>query len=396
MTNHPAPPAPAPRLESVDLLRGVIMVVMALDHVRDFFHSGAIQGGNPLDLATTTPALFLTRWITNYCAPLFSFLAGTGVYLACLRGKSKRELSWFLVTRGLWLIFLELTLLTWFGWQFQITPNHYFLATLWTLGWAMIVLAGLIHLPLAAIAVISLGLIFAHNAFDDMAAASWGSAAPVWKILHAGGDIDVGRTQIEVFYPLLPWPGIMGAGYCLGAVFAWPSAARRRWLYLAGGLTILLFVVLRGFNIYGYTFPWTAQKTPLFSFLSFLDCRKYPPSLLYVLMTVGPGLLFLGFFEGRPVPSWMRPFIVYGRVPMFYYLLHIPLIHAASKLLNVIRYGGGDYNAIAPSGPPPPDAGVSLGTTWLIWIAVVLVLYPFCRWFADLKRRNRSAWLTYF
>ncbi|HVU17728.1 MAG TPA: heparan-alpha-glucosaminide N-acetyltransferase domain-containing protein [Candidatus Didemnitutus sp.] len=396
MATNPITKPAAPRLESIDLLRGVIMVVMALDHVRDFFQWSAVHGYDPLDLATTTPALFFTRWITNYCAPLFSFLAGTGTYLAFKRGKSKRELSWFLVTRGLWLIFLELTLLTWFGWQFQITPTSYILATLWTLGWAMIVLAGLIHLPLWATAVISIGMIVGHNALDRISPASWGGAAPVWELLHAGGNLSLGKFSFWVFYPLIPWPGIMGAGFCLGAVYAWPSPERRRWLYRVGAIAVVAFVVLRGFNIYGNTTPWMSQKSPLFSFLSFLDCRKYPPSLLYFLMTVGPGLLFLGYFEGRAVPGWMRPFLVYGRVPMFYYLLHIPLIHGLSKLLNVIRYGGGDFNAISSSGTPPPDAGISLGLTWLVWIGIVAALYLPCRWFADLKRRRKDAWLTYF
>ncbi|HEY4301586.1 MAG TPA: heparan-alpha-glucosaminide N-acetyltransferase domain-containing protein [Candidatus Didemnitutus sp.] len=396
MSTTPIPKPAAPRLESVDLLRGLIMVVMALDHVRDFYHTGSIHGVNPLDLATTTPALFFTRWITNYCAPLFSFLAGTGTYLAVLRGKPKRELSWFLVTRGLWLIFLELTLLTWFGWQFEITPTDYILATLWALGWGMIVLAGLIHLPFPAIVAISLTMIAGHNALDAIAPASWGAAAPLWQVLHAGGDFHLGKAAVQAFYPLIPWPGVMAAGYCLGSVYAWTSEKRRRWLFAAGWTATIGFVALRFSNLYGNTFPWAAQKSPLFTLLSFLDCRKYPPSLDYLLMTIGPGLLFLGWFDGRTVPAWLRPFLVYGRVPMFYYLLHIPLIHAGSKLMSLIQFGGGDYNAILSSGPPPPGAGIGLGATWLVWIALVAALYLPCRWFANLKRRRKDAWLTYF
>jgi len=388
--------AKAPRIESVDLLRGLIMVVMALDHVRDYFHFGAIQGADPLDLATTTPWIFFTRWITNYCAPLFSFLAGTGTYFSVIRGKPKRELSWFLVTRGLWLIFLELTIFVWFGWKFAITPNDYILATLWALGWGMIVLAGLIHLPEWVVAAFGLALILGHNAFDGVKPADLGALAPLWVVVHTGGRLALG-TNITVlaFYPLVPWVGVMAAGYSFGAIYRLEPMVRRRWLFRLGLALTIGFVALRYSNLYGNPSPWVAQRNPLFTVLSFLDCQKYPPSLCYLLMTVGPGLLLLAWFEGG-TPALLRPFIVFGRVPMFYYLLHVPLIHGLSVLLNRIRFGGGDFNAIAPSGPPPADAGVSLVATCVIWILIVAALYPACRWFADLKRRRREAWLTYF
>lgn len=391
------PPAPAARLDSVDLLRGIVMIVMALDHVRDFFHSSAIQGINPLDLARTSPWIFLTRFITHYSAPTFTFLAGTGAFLALMRGKSKRELSWFLVSRGAWLIFLELTLLMWFGWQFEITPTSYIFATLWALGWSMIVLAGLIHLPLWAIITFGLTLIFGHNALDGIKAENWGAWAPLWKVLHTGGEFTVaGKIQFRAFYPLIPWLGVMAAGYSFGAIYQWESGRRRAWLLRLGAATIMGFVLLRFSNLYGNPSPWTTQPDGVFTVLSFINCAKYPPSLLYLCMTLGPGMLLLALFE-KGTPAWLKPALVFGRVPMFYYLLHLPLIHGLAVLMNQIRFGGGNFSSLRSADAPPPEAGAGLIWVYTVWIAVVLALYPLCRWFADLKRRRRDlTWLSYF
>ncbi len=392
----PNPPAPAARLDSVDLLRGLVMIVMALDHTRDFFHSSAIQGINPLDLARTTPWIFLTRFITHYSAPTFMFLAGTGAYLSIMRGKSKRELSWFLVTRGFWLIFLELTLLMWFGWEFAITPTSYTFATLWALGWAMITLAGLIHLPLRVICLFGLTLILGHNALDGIKPESWGAWAPLWMVLHAGGNFTIaGKIQLFAFYPLIPWIGVMAAGYSFGAIYRWESARRRTWLLRLGTALILGFVLLRFSNLYGNPSLWAPQKNAVFTVLSFINCAKYPPSLLYLCMTLGPGLILLAWFE-RGTPAWLKPALVFGRVPMFYYLLHIPLIHALAVLMNWFRFGGGNFAAVRVHDAPPPDAGVGLIWVYVVWLAVVIGLYPLCKWFADLKRRRRDVWLSYF
>jgi uncharacterized membrane protein len=383
------------RLDSVDLLRGLVMVVMALDHVRDFFHAPAIHGVEPLDLTQTSPWIFLTRFVTHYCAPTFMFLAGTGAFLSVMRGKPKSELSWFLVTRGLWLIFLELTLLTWFGWMFAINLHSYFLATLWALGWAMIVLAGLIHLPAGAIITFGLVLVAGHNALDGVKPEAWGALAPVWMVLHAGGVFTLpGEIQILAFYPLIPWVGVMGLGYAFGTIYRWEPAARQRFLFRLGTAMIAGFVLLRWSNLYGNPTPWSGQRNAMFTFLSFLNVQKYPPSLLYLLVTLGPGMILLALFERRPA-GWLKPLLVYGRVPMFYYVLHIPIIHGLSLLLNRVRFGGGDYNAIV-GGNAPADAGVSLVWVYVIWLAVVIGLYPACRCFADLKRRRRDlAWLSY-
>ncbi len=396
MTDTPAAiaaPASPARLESVDLLRGLVMVVMAIDHVRDFLHFGAIQGVDPLDLTRTTGAVFLTRWITHFCAPIFSFLAGTGVCFALARGKSRAEMSWFLITRGAWLIVLELTLFMWFGWMFKITLDFYVLATLWSLGWSMIVLAGLIWLPTGLVAALGLALVLLHNAFDGVAPAAWGAWAPLWQVLHAGGFFDLGRIHFWAFYPLIPWPGVMALGYVFGSLYRLEGAARRRRLWQLGfGLTAA-FVVLRATNLYGNPTLWAHQGSGLFTVLSFLNCAKYPPSLLYLLMALGPACLLLAWWDGG-TPSWLRPLLAYGRVPMFYYVLHIPLIHAIAWVWAKASFGRADFLLLAENSPP--NAGFGLPVVYAVWAAVVLALYLPCRWFADVKRRRREAWLSYF
>jgi uncharacterized membrane protein len=370
-----------PRLESVDALRGLIMVLMALDHARDFFHWGALHGEDPLNLAQTSPALFLTRWATHYCAPIFSFLAGTGVFLATQRGKTKSEISWFLVTRGAWLIFLELTLLVWFGWNFAIDLKFYILATLWALGWSMIVLAGLVRLPLWAIATFSLTLILGHNALDGITPESWGAWAWLWRLLHVSGQFKTsGGFNFWAFYPLIPWVGVMALGYAFGAVYRWEPARRRRWLLAAGTAAVVGFIVLRFTNLYGNLTPREPQPRPGFTLLSFINTTKYPPSLCYLLMTLGPGLIALALLE-RPLPRWLQPFLVFGRVPFFYYVLHIPILHA----LGVLALAAG----LSARG------GFGLPVVYAAWLGVVMALYFPCRWYAALKRRRRDAWLSY-
>jgi uncharacterized membrane protein len=387
--------SPASRLDSIDLLRGLIMVVMALDHVRDYFHFSAVQGVDPLDLAKTTPAIFLTRLLTHFCAPIFSLLAGISVYLAIKRGKPKGQLSGFLIKRGLWLIFLELTVLTWFGWAFNIDLHLYFLATLWALGWSMIVLAGLIHLPFRAVALFTAVLILGHNAFDGVKPESWGAWHWLWRTLHVSSVFQTqGGFTIFFFYPLVPWLGVMSAGYCLGRLYDLEPGARQRRLWWLGCGSLAAFVALRATNAYGNLTPWTSQPNPGFTVLSFLDVTKYPPSLCYLLLTLGAGLVLLAVFE-KWSPRWIQPLLSYGRVPFFYYILHIPLIHGLAYLANVVLFGRGDFSPVG--GTPPPAAGFSLAVTYLVWAAVVASLYPACRWFVGLKQRRRDlAWLSYF
>ncbi|MFT3867785.1 MAG: heparan-alpha-glucosaminide N-acetyltransferase domain-containing protein [Nibricoccus sp.] len=396
-TNLPESTAPsrAPRIESVDLLRGLVMVIMALDHVRHFFHEGALHRVNPLDLAQTSEALFFTRWITHFCAPIFSFLAGTAVFLAAQRGKSKGELAWFLFTRGLWLVFLDLTLLGWFGWRFSIDVKSYNFSTLWALGGAMIALSALIRLPVWAVTTIGLVLIGGHNAFDGVKPESLGSFSWLWSFLHVTGQIKTSwGISMRIGYPVLPWIGVMAAGYGMGVIYKWDAAARQRWLIRVGCGMIVGFVALRLANVYGNLTPWATQSRPTLTVMSFLDCTKYPPSLCFVLMTIGPGLIALALLE-RPWSKRLQPLLVYGQVPFFYYIIHIPLIHALAMVACQICFGTSAF-LIGRGVTAPPDVGFGLPVVYAVWISVVVALYPACRWFAALKRRHRAAWMSYF
>ncbi len=394
--NPPAAPSPAARLDSVDLVRGIIMVLMALDHTRDYFHWGAIHNFRPLDLNHTTFALFFTRWITHYCAPVFCFLAGTGAFLSVARGKSKRELSWFLVTRGLWLVLLEMTAVAWFGWNFHIDVHNYQAIVLWSLGWSMVVLAALIHLPVVATGAFGVALIVLHNATDGIKPESWGALSWLWNVLHVPGPIAVTKDiGLFIAYPLIPWVGVMAAGYGFGAFLVREPATRARRLFFLGTALTAGFVLLRFSNLYGDPRPWTGQSNPLFTVLGFVDCQKYPPSLCYLLMTLGPAMILLAVFD-RGTPGWLKPALVFGRVPMFYYLLHIPLIHGLACAAAMLQVGQADFFE-GGTQQPPPGAGFSLPIVYLAWITVIVLLYPVCRWFAELKKRRRDlAWLSYF
>ncbi|MET0531679.1 MAG: heparan-alpha-glucosaminide N-acetyltransferase domain-containing protein, partial [Microvirga sp.] len=310
------------RIESIDLLRGTIMIVMALDHTRDFFGAGGL---NPRDVSD--PALFLTRWITHFCAPLFIFLAGLSAYLYGMRGRSVGEVSRFLLTRGLWLIVMELTVMR-VAWSFGFNLGFSVVQVIWALGASMVVLSALVYLPRWAIAAVGLVMIGGHNLLDGIHAADLGSAGWIWIILHERGFVPLGSAaKLFVLYPLVPWIGVMAAGYALGPVFQLDRAARRRWLVALGAITTVGFIVLRASNVYGDPAPWAMQSTALATLLSFINCEKYPPSLLYLAMTIGPGLLLLAAFEtarGRVADM----IITYGRVPFLYSVAHIVLIHA--------------------------------------------------------------------
>jgi uncharacterized membrane protein len=418
------------RLDSIDLLRGVVMILMALDHVRDFFSDRLFMDAT--DLTTTTPANFLTRWVTHFCAPTFIFLAGTAAFLSGTRGKSRAALSWFLFTRGLWLAFLEVTVnrvLWWFNYDLL----HHGAGVFWAIGWSMVVLSALVFLPAWVVASFGVLMIALHNLLDGLTADQVGLPGWLWVILHSPGDGIVvdglrppvlagavglagspagcpflavatllkGRADSITFgtgYCLIPWIGVMAAGYGFGKLFLLESTVRRRWFFLIGGALTLGFILLRAVNRYGDPHRWAEQSSFLWTFLSFLNCTKYPASLLYLLMTLGPAILALGFFD-RPLGRWARPIIVFGRVPLFFYLLHIPLIHGGAVLLDYLRFG---WSPLATGGPwdVRPDAipdsyGVSLPVVYLLWVAVLLILYLPCRWFAEVKRRRRDVWLSY-
>jgi uncharacterized membrane protein len=394
------PSGARPRLESIDVVRGAIMVLMALDHVRDFFHHDALLFG-PTDLSQTNAALFFTRWITHFCAPVFFFLAGTSAFLSFGRGKSKNDLARFLVSRGLWLVFLELTVVR-FGWAFNFNYHLTGLLVIWALGWSMIVLAALIYLPRWFITLFAVLMIAGHNLLDPVDPESFGALAWLWKILHVPGELHpFPGITLAIAYPLVPWVGVMAAGYVLGAWFKLERVERQKRLSWLGIALTAAFVTLRALNIYGDPTPWNAQRSAMLTFLSFLNCEKYPPSLLYLLMTLGPVIVLLALLD-RHLPAIFRPFIVFGRVPLFFYLVHLPLIHGIAVGLSYLKYGRADWLFFGPAGIParfgaayPRDYGYGLLWVYLIWIAVVVLLYPLCRWFARVKQERRDVWLSY-
>jgi len=383
--------APA-RLDSVDLLRGLVMIIMALDHVRVFLHH-ATPLFDPTDLARTNAPLFLTRWVTHFCAPVFVFLAGTGAFLSGARGKTRGELSRFLLTRGLWLVFLELTVIR-LAWTFDPTYSVTPLQVIWAIGWSMVVLSALIYLPTWAVTTFGVAVIALHNLLDPLTSASFGPLGWLWSILHTGEPLEpfAGRQFIPV-YPLIPWVGVMAAGYGLGPVLLLERERRRRLLLRLGvGLT-LAFVVLRALNFYGDPRPWSLQESGLFTLFSFFNTHKYPPSLLFLLMTLGPALVALRLFD-RGTGRLARPLVTFGRVPLFYYVLHLYLIQMLAVVFAIARYGPRVGEAFA-GGRLPPDYGYGLSVIYAVWLGVVAALYLPCRWFAGLKRRRREAWLSY-
>ncbi len=377
------------------------MILMALDHTRDFF---GIPGQSPTDLANTTPALFLTRWVTYFCAPVFFLLTGTGAYLS-LRRRSSGDLSRFLLTRGVWLIFLELVLVRCFAYQFNVDYRVTMLLVLWALGWAMIVLSGLVHLPPLVVTAFGVLLIVGHNLLDSVR-----SANPLWSILHSPGFVlNTPEHVVFVAYPLIPWIGVTAAGYGLGQVYAWDPERRRAFLLRLGLVLSLAFLVIRGVNIYGDPAGWVEptgprlgvlpQRTAVFTVLSFLNTTKYPPSLLFLLMTLGPALIFLRTVD-RGTPRILRPALVIGKVPLFYYLLHFALIHMLAVVICYLKYGSAHWMFESPDMAhypfrPPPGWGYSLPVVYLMWVFVVIAMYPLCRWFAALKARRSDAWLSY-
>jgi len=384
------------RIDSIDFVRGLVMILMALDHVRDFFSDRLFL--DPTDPQTSTPSIFVTRWVTHFCAPTFIFLAGTAAYLAGTRGKSTSELSWFLLTRGLWLAIFEVTVNRAL-WMFNYDLHHHGAGVFWAIGWSMVALSGLIYLPTGVVTAIGILMITLHNLLDGMTADQVGLPGWLWVILHSPGEAAIadGYT-FGTGYCLVPWMGVMAVGYGFGTQFRLDPAARRRRFFQLGAALTLGFFALRAANVYGDPRPWTEQPTRLWTVLSFLNCTKYPPSLLYLAMTLGPAILTLAIFD-RPLGHWARPVVTFGRVPLFFYVLHIPLIHGAAALCDYVRFG---WSPLAASGPwevrpemVPTSYGVSLAGVYAIWVCVLLALYAPCRWFANVKRRRRDAWLSY-
>lgn len=385
------------RIESLDLLRGLVMIIMALDHTRDFFHYDAFLH-DPLDPASTTPFLYFTRWVTNFCAPVFVFLAGTSVFLQSQR-KSTSELSTFLFKRGMWLVFVEVFIIG-FAWTFDFSFSVFILGVIWAIGVSMICLSFLIRFSYKTILAIGLLIVAGHNVFDYF---DWAQKEFWWDMLRNGDfatyPLPDGR-EVVIIYPFVPWLGLMLMGYCFGIFFTPstdPGYRKSMLLRYGTGLT-LLFFLLRWVNVYGDQDPWKNLGSFTTTAMSFMDAEKYPPSLLYMCITIGPALLFLAFFE-QSKGRIARIIQVYGRVPFLYYVLHFYLLHILCMVLFVER-----GHAITEQTPEifgiPFNyviigEGYSLKGVYLIWILLVAALYPVCHWFSELKKRDKSWWLSY-
>lgn len=409
-----AAPAARARLDSIDAVRGLVIIIMTLDHVRDFF-STAHLGASPIG-ETVPPALFLTRWITHFCAPTFVFLAGVGAFLAGTRSKTRAGLSWFLLTRGLWLVLLEVTVVR-CSWSFNLemlTSNG--AGVIWAIGWSMVALSVLVFLPLSAVAAFGVIMIAYHNLLDEFIVDPTHPFGWLWAILHSGQPMKIviphgswlptwemmppgpsgpPPPKTLVFgpgYPLVPWIGVMAAGYGFGAIFRLEPEKRIRQLLGLGLALTAAFVVLRFSNLYGNPEKWIDDGGTRFRLFSFIDTHKYPPSALYLMMTLGPAITLLGLFERLrgPVAKFL---VVFGRVPLFFYLLHIPLIHSLFLAFAYVRHGHLPWWVFDWPGQMPKEEGYSLPQVYLIWIGVVALLYPLCLWFGGVKRRHRDSWL---
>ena len=415
-TLTPAAPAHPPhagaiadaRIAQIDMLRGLVIVLMALDHVRDYFFTGGGLAGNPLDPTTTTAWLYTTRWITHLCAPTFVLLSGVSAYLQLARGKPVGRLSQFLMTRGLWLIFLEATVLS-FGWSFGF-PYPFFLQVIWAIGWAMLALAALVWLPRNVVLAIGVAIIAGHNLLDPINAGELGVWSLAWTFLHDGGPIFVGEQPIGLMaYPVLPWIGVIAFGYGLGGLFTEAPAKRDHTIFLLGLAMLVLFVVLRWTMIYGdpafATGPegewrdWRNQTSLGAAVMVFMDVQKYPPSLQYVLVTLGVVFVIWPLLARLPraLGSVLNTF---GAVPFFFYVLHVYVVHALAIAANAAagKPIAGYWNYMLNVFVAPEKfegVGFTLPWVYVAWGVVLGIMYPLCLWWQGIKARRRDWWLSY-
>jgi uncharacterized membrane protein len=383
------------RIESIDFLRGLVIILMALDHVRMYFALGTWYA-EPTNLATTTPLLFFTRWITHFCAPVFVFLAGASAFLSGRKNRNVKQTAWFLFTRGIWLILVELIIVN-FAWTFDITYSFRILQVIWAIGLSMVVLSGLVFLPGSLIFALGIMLVFGHNLLDSITRQGDSAADILWYVLHQPNSVFVDPNNLINFvYPVLPWIGLMALGYASGRLYRsdFPAEKRRWWLLMTGLGAIALFLVLRGLNLYGEPREWQPQVSDVFTLMSFLNTTKYPPSLHFLLMTMGPMLSLLALIEPA-AHRLAKPVIVFGRVPFFFYVLHLYVIHALAMLW--LLYEGRDANeyilsARAIMSGTLSSVGLDLEAVYLIWILVVITLYPICRWYQTYRENHPSKW----
>jgi uncharacterized membrane protein len=406
-SSSPTAGASTGRIVSLDIMRGLVMVIMALDHTRDYFSNLPFE---PETLAQTYYALFFTRWITHFCAPLFFFLAGTGAFFYG-RHRTPQALSHFLWTRGLWLIFIEFTVVG-TAWTF-LFPWGFF-GVIWCLGASMVLMAAIVRLPMRWVAVFSGILILGHDLLDPLRPRQFGSFAALWTILHARGGLLMPFNVREfVLFPLIPWIGVMAAGYVFGSLYLLEKERRRRLIAQIGlGLTAA-FIILRLTNLYGNPpvgvggvsqGPWHIQPTIEKTVILFFDVEKYPPSLQFLLMTLGPSLLLLAWLDkkldqrdGNPsISPILSPLLTFGRVPMFFYILHLYLIHSLAVLMAMLfhqpvtwLWHGAFFVGV------PGDYGYNLPFVYLMWFTAVVILYFPCRWYEGVKQRRKDWWLSY-
>ena len=375
------------RLPEIDRLRGLIMVLMALDHMRDFFDADAMRF-SPTDLTRTYPFLFFTRFVTHFCAPNFALLAGVGAYLYGARPADPRRLSLFLASRGLWLIFLDVFLISpaWAPGSGRVE-----LGTLYAIGCGLLALAVLSRLPARIVLAIGAAIVLAHNLLDGIHAESLGAWAPWWRLSHEPGPLPLGVPG-EVLYPALPWIGVVAVGYGIGPLFQQPAMRRDQVLRALGLTALAAFVALRSLNLYGDPRGWTPQQDTVFTLLSFLNVTKYPPSLLYLLVTLGAAALLLPALE-RVSGRIGATLVTFGRTPLFFYVLHLYLGIGGAAALALARGSTlADLAAYLQAGAPQPEFGVGLAGAYVAWVLVVVALYPLCRWFGELKRRRKHWW----
>lgn len=395
---QPSLTASSKRIESIDIIRGLAMVIMALDHTRDYFHITA-NIDDPLNLATTTPWLYFTRWITHFCAPIFVFLSGTSIYLQSLR-KTKKELSAFLIKRGLWLIFAEFVIIS-LAWTFDPMYHLHAMQVIWAIGISMVILGLAIHLPYRAILLLGIVIVFGHNLLDIPESAPGFKAGFWWDLFHHGFFKlypYAPNHYVMMVYPFVAWTGVMMLGYCTGILFSakYTEAQRRKILSVLGLGLILFFIVVRFINIYGDPAAWSIQKNGLYTFFSFMKVTKYPPSLLYLCITIGPALLLLSFID-RIKNGFTNIMLVFGRTAFFYYIIHLYLIHLLAVIAFFIRGNHTVQDAIDSMQRVPflfvmPGEGVGLALVYAVWAGVIITLYPLCKWYDKYKTSHKEKW----
>ena len=396
---QPSLTASPKRIESIDILRGIAMVIMALDHVRDYFHIGA-NLDDPLNLDSTSPALFFTRWITHFCAPIFIFLSGTSIYLQSLR-KTKKELGVFLLKRGLWLIVVEWTIIA-FAWTFNPLFNIIPFQVIWAIGISMVIIGLLLLMRFSFTLILITGvvLVFGHNLLDIPEGAPGFTANFWWDLFHHGVFTPYAITPNNyalLVYPFPAWTGLMMLGYCTGILYSSKFSAEQRKKILAGtGIGLLLFfVILRYSNIYGDPVEWSSQKNAFYTFLSFIKVNKYPPSLLYLCLMIGPSLILLAFIENIQ-NRLSKVMIVFGRTAFFYYIIHLYLIHVIAAICFFARgHSWADVATVGEKYPflfVAPGEGYGLWVVYGVWLVVVIALYPVCKWYDKYKTNHKEKW----